>query len=416
MSIQKDPFDRRFDSFVTLADMICDVLQCPVTIENANHQLIAYSSHSPHTDPARIATIIGRRVPEQVIGALWRNGVIQRLMESEEPVRIAAVRDVGLGDRIAIAIRKASEILGYIWVMEENRRLDQADYSLLKKASEASKHLMLQLQIQKRKEEEGQQNLFWQLLTGHLKSAGAIRERAEQLHIALPASYRVSVFEFAREITGELLQRIQYMITTTQRVKILFHVPDGMQLVLLTAADGGNKAHERENAAAGLGDFIGDFIAQMTERFGTGPKDGASSSEYGDYTMVEQGWQEAVAVLELKKRFPEALAHTRQYGELGFYRFLPAMAELDRTRRHESRFLPRLKAYDGEHHSCLVETLSAFLQHDGSLKETADALHIHINTLNYRLKRISDIGGIDLKNTDHKVTAYLELKLDRLAR
>lgn len=38
-------------------------------------------------------------------------------------------------------------------------------------------------------------------------------------------------------------------------------------------------------------------------------------------------------------------------------------------------------------------------------------LNIHVNTLNYRLKRISKIAEIDLKNINEKFTIYLEIKL-----
>lgn len=412
MPMEKDPFDRHFDSFTSLADLICETLHCPITIENANHQLIAYSSHSPHTDPARIATIVGRRVPEQVISALWRNGVIQKLMECEDPVRIEAVQDVGLGDRIAIAIRKPNEILGYIWAVEENERLGTQEFALLKRAAQASKHLMQQLQIQKRKEEEGQQNLFWQLLTGHLKSPSAIKEQAKLFHISLPSSFQVTVFQFQQEITESIHQRIQYMITTTQSVKIVLHVVDGYQLILLTHWRFVRPSSESGHTSTG---FIHDFMEQMEERFGISPIDGASGNEYEDYTLVEKAWKEAVSVLEMKKLFPEALSGVHQHRELGYYRYFPVMTHSDGAPLYENSSLRKLQAYDAVHNSCLLETLNAFLNHDSSLKDTADALHIHINTLNYRLKRIAEIGGIDFKSMDHKVSLYLDLRLMRLS-
>jgi len=413
MPMEKDPFDRHFDNFTSLADLICETLQCPITIENANHQLIAYSSHSPQTDQARIATIVGRRVPEQVISALWRNGVIQKLMECEDPVRVEAVHDVGLGGRIAIAIRKHNEVLGYIWVMEENERLGPQELALLKRAAQASRHLMQQLQIQKRKEEEGQQNLFWQLLTGHLKSAPAIKEQAKLFHISLPASFQVTVFQFEQEITESVLQRIQYMITTTQSVRIVLHVVDGVQLVLLTSRRDFRTAADPDKTMIG---FIDEFMRQMRERFGMAPIDGACGGEYEDYTMVEKAWQEAVQVLELKRRFPDALRGVHQHRDLGFYRYIPVMIHPDGTPLYTNSSLLKLQDYDREHNSCLLETLEVFLHHDSSLKDTADALHIHINTLNYRLKRITEIGGMDMKNMDHKVSLYLDLRLMKLSK
>ncbi|CAG7596759.1 Proline-responsive transcriptional activator PutR [Paenibacillus solanacearum] len=403
---EKDPFDRNFDSFTELADMLYEVLGCPVTIENAAHQLIAYSSHSPQTDAARIATIVGRRVPEQVIGTLWESGVIKRLAESDEPVRIDAVSEVGLGDRVAIAIRDHNEVLGYIWALEEQGARNPRLFPLLKGAAEASRTLLLQLQIQKRKEEESQQSFFWQLLTSSLASGWLIRQKAEQLHVVLPTHYRVAVFQFESDVTGTAYREIQYMISVTQSVKIVLHALNGRHLVLLASTQGAQQSSDRFNA------FIETFITQMEERFSVYPVRGACGGRQHDYTLVESSYREALSVLKLKQRFPQ-LRHTHLYEELGFYRYLPVMAEVTHDDTFEQRCLHKLGTYDREHNNCLVETLDVFLNHDSNIKDTADALHIHINTLNYRLKRLAEIGGIDLKNTDHKVSLYLALKMQK---
>lgn len=89
-------FELYTDNLEMLAEKLSDVLGRPVTVEDANHRLVAYSSHEPETDPARLATIVGRRVPDTVISSLWHNGVIARLLESEEPIRIPAMKEIGL--------------------------------------------------------------------------------------------------------------------------------------------------------------------------------------------------------------------------------------------------------------------------------------------------------------------------------
>ena len=63
------------------ADRISSVLGCPITIEDGNHRLLAYSTHDDTTDQARIMTIIGRRVPEKVINSLWKDGFIPALLK-----------------------------------------------------------------------------------------------------------------------------------------------------------------------------------------------------------------------------------------------------------------------------------------------------------------------------------------------
>ena len=76
------------------ADRISSVLGCPITIEDGNHRLLAYSTHDDTTDQARIMTIIGRRVPEKVINSLWKDGFIPALLKEDVPIKIGAINDV----------------------------------------------------------------------------------------------------------------------------------------------------------------------------------------------------------------------------------------------------------------------------------------------------------------------------------
>ncbi|MEU9852387.1 PucR family transcriptional regulator [Streptomyces sp. NPDC047974] len=51
----------------------------------------------------------------------------------------------------------------------------------------------------------------------------------------------------------------------------------------------------------------------------------------------------------------------------------------------------------------LLETLEVFLAHDGSWTRTAEALHVHVNTVHYRVERIETLTGRDLSRLDDRV-------------
>jgi DNA-binding PucR family transcriptional regulator len=408
MHVEEDPFEKSFDSLETLAETINEVLGCPVTIEDANHRLIAYSSHDPQMDTARIATIVGRRVPEKVISGLWRDGVIQRLVESQEPVRISAISDIGLNDRVAIAIRKNMDIIGYIWVVEVEKKLGDQELIQLKKAAQAAKTKLVQLQMQRRKEEEGHKDFFWQLLMGHLKSETMIKEKAEKLGVVVPTSFHVLMLQFDSEITEKLYQQILDVISAAQQIRIVFHVVDNDQLILLSAPI--LRHLSKQDYAKS---FI-HFMDQMKNRFSSDLFERGSGSIYQEYTMVEKSYQEALMVLQIKKQFPNETKSLHYYPDLGYYRFLPLILEEKRKRDFKNSCLEKLREYDREHNSSLLNTLEVFLSNDSNAKDAADVLHVHTNTLNYRLKRISEIGEINLTNMDQKVTLYLDLKTEQL--
>ena len=63
-----------------------------------------------------------------------------------------------------------------------------------------------------------------------------------------------------------------------------------------------------------------------------------------------------------------------------------------------------------------IATLDAYLSSDGNLKKLADAMHMHRNTLQYRLNRISQLTGIHFDDGNENQRLYLSIKLLRVYR
>ena len=59
--------------------------------------------------------------------------------------------------------------------------------------------------------------------------------------------------------------------------------------------------------------------------------------------------------------------------------------------------IARLRAYDRTHRSHLTVTLSAWLDAAGDVTAAAAVVHVPVNTFRYRLRRIVEVGGIDLE-------------------
>jgi DNA-binding PucR family transcriptional regulator len=76
--------------------------------------------------------------------------------------------------------------------------------------------------------------------------------------------------------------------------------------------------------------------------------------------------------------------------------------------------LARLVEYDRRHHSSLVETLRAWLDCFGDTVAAADSLFVHQNTFRYRLRRVAEVGEIDLTDPDQRFAAMLQLRVLRL--
>lgn len=407
MNTRYDPFKTSFDSLDEFADLISQVLQCPVTIEDANHRLLAYSTHDERTDPARVSTIIGRRVPEKVINQLWKEGTIPALLKTKEPIRVKNMDEIGLSHRVAISIWKHDEILGFIWALEIDRTLSDEDFTLLKKAADAVKNKLLQLQTRKNKKEERFQEFFWKLLTGHLNNPAEISEHFYSLQITPPSSFAVLVFQFQENITSQDEQSISYLLKTNQRLKIILYTIDCNQLILLVSTD------NFDNVFWELEQFSLLFTGKMADRYGIYNLIPVYSGIYHDYQKITNAYEETLAVLSIKAKFPRETKNIYNYHKLGIYQLFDLLLEKRKTEGYENYSLRRLHQYDQKHNSNLVETLEVFLNCDNNINDAAKALNVHANTLNYRLKRISEIGEVNFKDPNQKMMLFLDLKLEK---
>jgi hypothetical protein len=83
----------------------------------------------------------------------------------------------------------------------------------------------------------------------------------------------------------------------------------------------------------------------------------------------------------------------------------------DVRRAFTARLLDPLRAYDRRHRAELIPTLEAFLDCDGSWTRCASRLHLHVNTLRYRIGRIEQLTGRDLARLEDKLDFFLALRM-----
>lgn len=61
-----------------------------------------------------------------------------------------------------------------------------------------------------------------------------------------------------------------------------------------------------------------------------------------------------------------------------------------------------------------IETLRAYLDHEGSLTKTAQTLHLHRNAVAYRIKRIFDLLDLDPRDPDQRLALHLACRAREL--
>jgi purine catabolism regulator len=101
-----------------------------------------------------------------------------------------------------------------------------------------------------------------------------------------------------------------------------------------------------------------------------------------------------------------------RYGE-GTPLFLPRT--LGEAATAAERVLGPVVSYDADHATELVHSLAVFLAHNRSWQRAAEALHVHKQTLVYRMHRVEELTGRDLRETADVVELWLALQARELA-
>ncbi|EKT78918.1 helix-turn-helix domain-containing protein (plasmid) [Rhodococcus opacus] len=381
-----------YSDLFSFADAAAAIVGAPVTIEDAHSRVLAYSAVQDVSDPARISTIIGRRIPEEVVTYFQARGVFRRLRRSSEPIWV----DEGPGGvlpRLIIPVRAGGELLGSIWAVTPKPVPPDQVHELEQAASVLALHL-LRLRAQ---------------------TGAARRMSAERLRAALIAStddadteswlragpWRVVALS-ASAAGDDLHRQIDLWESIVRRYgwsQPLLTEVDGVPLTVVTAEG----AERTVGSWPWLRAIVEEVYAHDSTVFAVA---GGCAQVSG---ALPQSRAEAIELSRLA-RAGQLLGPTVEL-EAVWYDLIVERARA--AVRMEAGFLggpiPDLLAHDRSRGTGYVATLATYLQHYGEPAQAARSLHIHPNTLRYRMSQMRAIADVDL--TRPRVRLALQLQL-----
>ncbi|WP_433463736.1 helix-turn-helix domain-containing protein [Spirillospora sp. CA-128828] len=374
------------DDLFALADTAAEIADAPVTLEDARSRVLAYSGRQDSTDPARVSTIVGRRVPPQVIAHLRASGVFRRLARSSDPVLVPEGPD-GMLPRLVVPVRAGGEWLGSIWVVARTPIPPDRVRRLADLASVLALHLL------RMRAEAG---VARRVSADRLRAA--LRDGAHP--VPAPPPWRVVALGSGDD-TEDVRQRLDLWDAIVHRFgwhrPLLTDVDDTL-FAVLTDPPGPRRD-------AGTMPWLHHVLAQVRSH---------------DRTLYAAAGGLARSPAGLPRSRDEAaeLATLIATGRLapGSLRLEDAWDALivERARKAVGGDLlggpvPALQSHDERHGTAFLPTLAAWLDHYGDTKGTAQALDVHPNTLRHRLRRMSEVTPMDLASPRVRLALRLQL-------
>ena len=101
---------------------------------------------------------------------------------------------------------------------------------------------------------------------------------------------------------------------------------------------------------------------------------------------------------------------TQHFSDMGIYSFVFSQSR-EKIKAYCQKYLGQLIEENGDADSALLPTLRTLLDTGFSMKTTAEILHIHVNTLYYRINKIKQLLNIDFSRMDKQVELYIAIKV-----
>jgi hypothetical protein len=378
-----------------LANTVSSLAGGAVSLVDATGQIVGYSTHSdqPIDELRRRTTLL-----LQEDTPLSQDADYRAVLSSDHPLSFAA--DSGQYGRVATAVRAADEFLGTVWVVQ----IDPASSGNTERVLAEVSPIVAEHLLRARERTGDEDRRVSELLRELLEEGKSARSAAAQLLVrpsrgCSVVCFRLNTSDGVAAIRG--LRRLRMLVrslATTLFVEAHSTIV-GPHVATLVA---GGSAERVRAFAAEVVRTDPALIAGIGASVHTAPEIGRS-------------YREAVETATFLLSRPDGSEHRdaprlalfdEVRDRLALLQIGDAIRTLEATAGDAAETLLR---HDRRQGTDLARTVLTYLDLQCSVRATADALHVHQNTVRYRLDAVRREAGIDLGSAPTRLWLWLRL-------
>ncbi|MGY1602941.1 helix-turn-helix domain-containing protein [Geodermatophilus sp. SYSU D00815] len=381
-----------------VAASLARTLRCTVVIDDADGRLLAAVGPS-----GRPGSADGR------VTAAYQQAR-ESVTDGPDPDVAGTAPDPGSragADSLVVPVVLDEEVAGRLWALQPRASFGPAARQTLTRAAAVVALALVKERTAQEVEWRLSRDFLDDLFDADTPNGEALRARARQLGTDLSRPHTVLVVRrdaadsgtvheereaYAQRSLLSLVQRTgaawggaTLTATRSDHVVVLWH-------------DGGSTRGAQEFAEH-LRREIQAYAGGWTATIAIGPTC-SDIREYGDAYRLGCG------VLDLVQRSGRS-DRVVSLDSIGAYRLLLQVKQPQELQRFAESTLGTVHAYDRQHQTQLGSTLRSYMAHRCNVAVTAKGLHVHPNTVAYRLRRVEELLEIDLG--DPQAMLHLQL-------
>lgn len=383
-----------------LADIVHDVTGKAVYLLDEHFQANNQTGSTPQV--AEALTSVRRRFWEGQLGPVHE--------------RLVTTRTSGVGDGLTAVVRPLvlrGAVAGYLALLGERNDFTDFDYQVVERAGtvlaiELAKQAAV---VEARLRVQG--DFLEELLDSPTPADERLLERASALGYDLGSPHVVFVVRPRSADRAGSPRLFQRFVDTVRRRLVLDNVAtllrerDGAVQVLAPCPPGlPPTGHDQvatwvDGIRLELENALAPDALPLVAGVGRPP-----DTALTHHAALREAAQAATIAAALPSRT------TLHFAQLGALRLIFHLAGNPELESFQQDLLGTLEEYDRQHRSELVQTLDAFFLAGANHMQAARDLHVHRNTLIYRLDRVRDLlGGVNLEDPDTRLNLQLALKI-----
>ncbi len=397
-----DRTDPRNDSgtdLFGLAQSLADRIHGMVSIEDEQSHVLAYSASNDEADELRRLSILGRAGPPEHLTWIGQWGIFDALRSGGDVVRVAERPELGLRPRLAVGIhqsaRRAPGFAGTIWVQQGSRPLADDAEEVLRGAAVLAARIM-----------------------SRLAARPSTHARHAQQLLGLADSGPSDIDAIAREL-GVVADGQAALVAFDNSGSHNRGRHDRLADVLALSAN----AFRADAQVGSRGSRVYVLFPQTTKR--SSLQSWIRGTIGGLHTELGLQLRAVVAaplpglaglpavraevdrVLDSVERHPDSFAAVTSLAEARTTVLLDEIVTL--VGADERLVDPRVRELQARD-PALAQTLRVYLDEFGDVAAAAQQLHVHPNTVRYRVRRIETMLTTSLADPDVRLLLSLGLR------
>ncbi len=329
-------------------------------------------------------------LPADAVAAGIRENLADRIDQSDTPFvwKGGGMKYTRMSHKVTINGKSVAAVTA----VEFHKPFDEDDFALIRILCDAVAAELQKNQFQQYTRGLLYEDFLWNLLDGRLTDPKAVEERVKILHLGLKKNIYVFVFDLSEYDSKQL--SLTYMRDVLENMISCGQALIYDDKIVITASYSRAPdiiSTELENLCV--------FLKKYNIRCGISRRC-VQPSELRFY------YGQALDAMRIGTRLdPER--HIYPYGEYAVYHIAQVCVDNGGVKRFCHPALEALIRHDGKYGTNFTESLNTYIRQHKNITNTANALHIHRNTLVYHLKRIEEI--MDVRLSDYNVMQLVEL-------